>query len=149
HDVAHRWGAETVQDPTPDAGLNPSLEAAIRSDGDGTLVLASDLPACSPQDVAAMIGSPGVQLAPDASGSGTNALWRKPHDAIPLAFGEGSAATHRRLAAERGVPFSVLRRPGLALDLDTPADLKDAWDAALGPATRAALSALGFPDRVI
>lgn len=145
--VARATGAAVVRDPTPDAGLNASLEAAIPATADGVLVVASDLPACSAADLEAVGGFDGVRLAGDAAGTGTNALWRKPSDAIPLAFGPGSAAAHRQLAAERGVGFQIVRRPGLALDVDGPEHLKEAWDAPIGANTRSALEDLGFPDR--
>lgn len=141
-------GASAVADPTPDAGLVPSLEAVVPPDAGGVLVLSSDLPAVSPEDVRALCGSTGVTLAPDRAGAGTNALWRSPPGAIELAFGPGSRAAHESLAAAAAVPFRIVSRPGLALDVDTPADLEAAWTADLGPATREALTQLGFPTRL-
>jgi 2-phospho-L-lactate guanylyltransferase len=38
-------------------------------------------------------------------------------------FGEGSFERHQRLASDAGLPVAVVQRPGLALDLDTPADV--------------------------
>lgn len=164
--TAREAGAEVVADPTPDAGLVPSLEAVSPGDaadvtdaadspdsgpagrGGGVLVLSSDLPAASPEDVRAVCGGRGVALAPDRAGGGTNALWRSPPRAIPLAFGAGSRRAHEDLAAGAGVPFRLVVRPGLALDVDTPDDLEAAWNAAIGPATRAALTQLGFPNRL-
>lgn len=145
--VAEAAGAAVRGDPTPAAGLNPSLERVIPPGTDGVLVLSSDLPAVAEEDVRAIGHGPGVALAPDRAGTGTNALWRSPGNAIPLAFGEGSRAAHERLSRERGVPFRLVARAGLALDVDTPADLAAAWDSPVGPATRAALRDLGFPER--
>jgi 2-phospho-L-lactate guanylyltransferase (CobY/MobA/RfbA family) len=36
---------------------------------------------------------------------------------------------HARLAAEAGAPAAIVDRPGLALDLDTPADVEAALEA--------------------
>lgn len=146
--VAVSCGAEVRRDPTPLAGLNPSLEAVVPPDPDGVLIVSCDVPAASPEDVRALATGSGVTLAPDRGGAGTNALWRSPADAIPLAFGLRSRAAHQRLAAERGIPFRLASRPGLALDVDTPADLADAWTAPIGRHTRRALEALGFPERM-
>ena len=48
----------------------------------------------------------------------------RPPDAISLHYGRGSAALHRAQAADRGVPAVVIEMPEIALDLDTPADLR-------------------------
>lgn len=146
--VARATGAGVVRDPTPDGGLNASLAAVVPPGESDLLIVASDLPACSPEDLAAMPApGDGVRLAPDASGLGTNALWRRPPAAIDTAFGEGSAGRHRALADSAGVAFDVVRRPGLAFDVDLPTHLKEAWDAPIGEHTRQALATMGFPDR--
>ncbi|GAC1416012.1 MAG: hypothetical protein NVSMB57_11430 [Actinomycetota bacterium] len=146
--VVRAVGASVVRDPSPNAGLNPSLEAAIPNSDDGVLVIASDLPAISEADIAAVCGGNGVRVAPDTAGTGTNALWRLPGNVIPLAFGELSALRHQELAAARGVAFSVVKTPGLAMDLDLPEHLMQAWEAEIGPYTREALITLGFPSRM-
>jgi len=146
--IARIFGAGVVRDPSPAAGLNASLEAAIPLEDDGVLIVASDLPACTPDDVRAMTGFDGVLVATDASGTGTNALWRRPPDAIPLIFGEASARHHRAAAEAGGIAVEVVHRPGLAFDVDLPSHLKDAWDASIGSNTRGALTDLGFPDRI-
>lgn len=146
--VARISGARVLRDPSPAAGLNPSLEAAIPQSPDGVLVLASDVPACSGEDLTQMMDGPGVRLAPDAAGTGTNALWRLPGDVIPLSFGEGSAARHESLAGAQGIPYATVHRSGLALDLDLPEHLGQAWEAAIGIHTREALAAMGFPERL-
>ncbi|MHB8513523.1 MAG: 2-phospho-L-lactate guanylyltransferase [Actinomycetota bacterium] len=146
-DVARASGAEIVEDPTPNAGLNPSLEAAIPMTDEGVLVLSSDVPAVHDDEIAMMFGE-GVRLAPDAKGVGTNALWRKPSGIIPLAFGDQSASAHEKLAREKGVAFELVNAAGLALDVDEPRDLLQAWDADIGASTRQALASLGLPHHV-
>jgi 2-phospho-L-lactate/phosphoenolpyruvate guanylyltransferase len=147
-DVARRAGAKPVEDPTPSAGLVPSLNAVMPGDAGGVLILSSDLPAVTADDIRAVAEGAGVALAPDRAGSGTNALWRNPAAAIALAFGAGSRRAHEDLARASGVPFRLVTRPGLALDVDTPQDLDAAWGAPLGDATRRVLEELGFPTRL-
>jgi 2-phospho-L-lactate guanylyltransferase len=65
----------------------------------------------------------GVVVVADRHGTGTNALLLAPPDAIAPAFGPGSCARHRRLAAAAGLPVEVERVAGLDLDVDTAADL--------------------------
>ena len=111
-------------------GLNAGLDQAraeASSDGVTTLVvLHGDLPNLLADDVRALIAAaptPGVAIAPDRAGSGTNGLALTPPDVIAFRFGIGSCAAHLGAAREAGVPAVEVHRPGLAFDLDTPADL--------------------------
>ena len=112
-------------------GLNAGLEQARRealADDIGTLlILHGDLPNLAPADIAALLDAvpqpAGVAIAPDRAGRGTNALALRPPDAIGFRFGVGSFAAHRAEAEVAGVPIVEVHRPGLAFDLDTPADL--------------------------
>lgn len=144
-DVARAAGAEPRPDPTPDGGLNASLNAAtadaVSAGATGILIVSADLPAVSAETLGALRG-PGVALAPDRGGSGTNALWRTPPDVIPTTYGPGSRAIHEQLAVAAAVPFRLAADPLLALDVDTPDDLRAAIAAPVGPATRAALETL-------
>jgi 2-phospho-L-lactate guanylyltransferase len=112
-------------------GLNAGLEQArveAIADGVTTLViLHGDLPNLLTDDVAALLEAlpeaGGVAIAPDRAGIGTNALALRPPDAITLRFGVGSFAAHLEEAKKASVPLAEVHRPGLAFDLDTPADL--------------------------
>jgi 2-phospho-L-lactate guanylyltransferase len=112
-------------------GLNQGLDQARAdavADGIETLcVLHGDLPNLSAADILALVAavpSPtGVAIAPDRAGSGTNGLAMRPPGAIGFAFGVGSFVAHRSAPEAAGLPFAVVERPGLAFDLDTPADL--------------------------
>lgn len=116
-------------------GLNQGLDQARRealAEGVDTLaVLHGDLPNLSADDIRALLdaigdgtgGVPGVAIAPDRTGAGTNGLAMRPPDAIGFRFGPGSRAAHLAEAEQARVPSSVVERPGLAFDLDTPEDL--------------------------
>jgi 2-phospho-L-lactate guanylyltransferase (CobY/MobA/RfbA family) len=59
-----------------------------------------------------------------AHDGGTNALWICPAGALEPAFGApGSAAVHAARAQAGGLDVVVVDRPGIAHDVDTPADL--------------------------
>lgn len=109
------------------AGLEQARAEALADGADALVVLHGDLPNLSPADVAALVGAlpdgGGVAIAPDRAGTGTNGLAQSPADAIPFGFGSGSFARHRDAAAAAGLTVAVVERPGLAFDLDTPADL--------------------------
>lgn len=109
------------------AGLEQARGEAICDGADALVVLHGDLPNLSPADVAALVealpAGGGVAIAPDRAGTGTNGLAQSPADAIPFGFGSGSFARHRRAAEAAELALAVVERPGLAFDLDTPADL--------------------------
>jgi 2-phospho-L-lactate guanylyltransferase len=151
-DLSHEAGVEAVPDPAPGRGLNSSLTAATRAaigaGATGILVVSADLPSVRADDLVALVTSPGVAIAPDRAGTGTNALWRAPGDLIDVAFGPNSLAVHAELARAAGTPALVASRPGLALDVDTADDLAEAWRHGVGSATRKALEELGIAARL-
>lgn len=104
-------------------GLNEELEAARTAAQTDILVVHADLPLISRDDVSALLLAArerGGAFAPDRHRTGTNAL-ALPRD-LPFAFrfGSDSCALHAaQLSSEAAV-----ERPGLALDIDTPDDLR-------------------------
>jgi 2-phospho-L-lactate guanylyltransferase len=64
-------------------------------------------------------------LVPAADGRGTNAAWRRPAGLFPLRFGNDSFKPHLQAAQATGLPCNVLALPGIALDVDNPADLRE------------------------
>lgn len=120
------WGVPSRLDPCP--GLNAALGQAIRDGArsDALLVLAADLPLLRPADVEALLAaarSGRLVLAPSKEGTGTNAVVIPPGMAFHPAYGTGSLAAHRRGARSLGQDVVEVRRPGLAFDVDTEADL--------------------------
>jgi len=112
-----------------ECGLNEALAAgsdeAVRRGADAVLVLPCDLPSLSAADIEALLSAAcpkGVVIAPDSRDQGTNALLLSPPDALPFAFGEDSFAAHVMAARTRGIDPVILRRPGLAFDVDTAED---------------------------
>jgi len=66
----------------------------------------------------------GSVLAPAADGRGTNAAFRRPANLFPLRFGNDSFKPHLAAARATGKACIVLQLPGIALDVDDPADLR-------------------------
>lgn len=112
-------------------GLNAGLDQARRealADGiEVLLVLHGDLPNLQTAEIHALLAAcpvpRGASIAPDRAGIGTNGLCLRPPDLIGFAFGAGSFARHSAEADAAVVPLVAVRSPGLAFDLDTPADL--------------------------
>ncbi len=108
------------------AGLNAALTQASASVSHGPILsLSSDLPFLAPDDIVAMTAAPrnAVVIAGDTAGDGTNALWMARPALIPYCYGTASLAAHCAAARCAGLEFSVIRRPGLACDIDLPEQL--------------------------
>jgi 2-phospho-L-lactate guanylyltransferase len=128
--LAEDLGVRAMVPPRP--GLHGALNCADAALGSmPSLIVAADLPLLEAADVTALVAASGrekaVVIAPTRDG-GTGALLRRPGDVMGTAFGPGSAAAHRTLAAEAGVSAVLLDRIGLANDVDTVRQLH-----ALGP----------------
>jgi 2-phospho-L-lactate guanylyltransferase len=125
--VARRLGVECVSD----GGLpwNEGLVHArslLHRPAAAVLYLAGDLPLADAADVAALVeaGGDGTAVIGRAHDGGTNALWVCPAAAIVPAFGAArSASVHAARAQDHGLTTVMLDRPGIAHDVDTPADL--------------------------
>lgn len=105
-------------------GLNPQLaEVAARVPEEAALlVLHADLPLLEREDLIALAAeTASVTLAPDHWGEGTNALLQRIPDRF-FAFGQGSRAQHEHAAAIRGLSTTLVKRAGLARDLDDADD---------------------------
>lgn len=127
-EAAGAWALEE----SDGSNLNEALETArgfLSARGaEALLVLPADLPAIEPDDVRALTTlawtAPAVIIAPDTAEQGTNALLLAPPDSIAFGFGVESFVRHCDAARQAGIIPTILRRPGLALDIDTPADLE-------------------------
>jgi 2-phospho-L-lactate/phosphoenolpyruvate guanylyltransferase len=113
------------------AGLNGALEAAmgelIARGATRALIVFADLPLLTREDVAALLAAAGtadIALAPDHTGTGTNALSLALPTSLRFQFGPGSCARHFAEAARAGLTAVAVERFGLAFDLDEPADLE-------------------------
>ena len=123
--VGLAFGCSLVRDPG--TGLNSAVtagtEAAVAAGATALLVLPSDVPMVTSDDVTTLFGcQEDVVVAPSADG-GTNALVRRPPDAVPPSFGPSSAGLHRQRALEAGLTCRTLEAPSLLLDIDRYRDL--------------------------
>src|SRR5262249_37137996 len=113
-------------------GLSKSVaQAATRlaSDNIGNmLMLPTDVPLATSLEIDMVIAkhgwAPAVTIVSDEDGYGTNAIALSPPDLMPFRFGRQSFEAHRQAAQDCGARVQVLRAPGLALDVDTPEDIR-------------------------
>ena len=94
---------------------------------DNTLVIPADIPLITANELEAILHAAppvGSVLVPAADGRGTNAAYRSPAGLFPLRFGNDSFKPHLAAARATQKPCVVLSLPGIALDVDNPAELK-------------------------
>ncbi len=129
-ELANRLGFEIIPDPQ-NPGETAAIEMATRVCVErgvrGTLVIPADIPlvrASELQQILEQAPLEGSVLVPAADGRGTNAAFRRPADLFPLRFGNDSFKPHHAAAQATGKPCVLLNLPGIAVDVDNPADLQ-------------------------
>jgi 2-phospho-L-lactate/phosphoenolpyruvate guanylyltransferase len=94
---------------------------------ESTLVIPGDIPLIQTWELEKIVQAApdeGSVLVPAADGRGSNAVFRRPAGLFPLRFGNDSFKPHLAAARENGKSCVVLSLPGIALDIDNPADLQ-------------------------
>ena len=142
--LAARYGFLAVSEGARDGHTGAVTAAArhlAREGRAGMLTVPGDIPLVTPDEIGRLIEThrppPSFTIAPSHDEKGSNAILMSPPDAVPLRFGDDSFCPHLAAARQRGIAPTVLRLPGIALDIDNPADL--AHFASLGSRTRAGL----------
>ena len=141
--LAVRYGAALLREGARSrqgcgGGLNAALTRAAhhltRRGASHLLVVHGDLPCVTRAELAALsadlppAGRAFVRLVPDRRGEGTNGLLCSLPLPIAFAYGDDSLRVHRETCERGGVPCRVMPLSGFALDIDTPADLKELAD---------------------
>lgn len=111
--------------------LNSALAQAHRMLRDfgchEVVVLPADLPRVTGAEIDALVRAGrdgGFAIAPDATGTGTNALCLVSSQPFQFQFGPDSRRLHLEEAQRLGLTPQVVRLPGLAFDVDSSADLE-------------------------
>ncbi len=128
--LARQFDFEVIPD-NANLGETAAIAAATQlceSRGiESTLVIPGDIPLVTADELKKiLLAAPAVGsvLVPAADGRGTNAALRRPAGLFPLRFGNDSFRPHLAAARATGKPCVVLALPGVALDVDTPSDLR-------------------------
>lgn len=133
--LARKFGFDVIADPE-NAGETAAIEMATRrcieAGAESTLVIPADIPLIEIwelEEIFRQAPETGSVLVPAGDGRGTNAAYRRPADLFPLRFGNDSFKPHHASAQATGKPCVVLQLPGIAIDVDNPADLQQLMDA--------------------
>jgi 2-phospho-L-lactate guanylyltransferase len=129
--LADEYKFEIIPDPA-NPGETGAIEMATRQcverGVDSTLVIPADIPliqAWELEEILKHAPAEGSVLVPAADGRGTNAAFRRPANLFPLRFGNDSFKPHHAAALATGKPCVMLNLPGIAVDIDNPADLEE------------------------
>ena len=129
-ELARHFDFEVIND-IENQGETQAIEMATRhceEHGIGnTLVIPGDIPLIEVGELEKIMRDApdvGSVLVPAANGRGSNAVFRRPAALFPLRFGNDSFQPHLAAARATGKPCVVLSLPGIALDVDNPADLR-------------------------
>lgn len=131
--LANDYGMLTIPE-TSQVSESGSVDFGIaeltRMGATGVLRLPIDLPFLTLEEIERVLAldtpeRPHAILVPSRDRQGTNAIWRRPGNLFPSAFGSGSLRRHQLAAEERGVPCLLHESPEISFDLDDPADLDD------------------------
>jgi 2-phospho-L-lactate guanylyltransferase len=154
--LATRYGARVLMEEESrghTAAGNLGALTLTQEGATGMVQLPGDIPLVTPEDIAALLHvhgqAPAVTLAPSRDERGTNAVACSPPDVLPLCFGDDSFLAHLRRARSLGIAPQTVRRPGLALDLDTPNDLAAFLAAPSKTRAYAYLAESGIAERIM
>ena len=109
-------------------GAVTSAAAVLQAEGVAAiLTMPGDIPAAKPLEIEALIAAsitaPTFIIAPAHDEQGSNAILMSPPNAVKLRFGEDSYFPHLAAARVAGITPQNLRLPGIAMDIDHPADI--------------------------
>ncbi|MBZ5685838.1 MAG: 2-phospho-L-lactate guanylyltransferase [Acidobacteriia bacterium] len=128
--LAAEYQFEVIPDPD-NPGETSAIEMATRvcveRGEDSTLVIPADIPLIESwelQEIYKHAPAEGSVLVPAGDGRGTNGAFRRPANLFPLRFGNDSFKPHHAAALGTGKRCVVLNLPGIAVDVDNPADLQ-------------------------
>ncbi|MBA3629549.1 MAG: 2-phospho-L-lactate guanylyltransferase [Actinobacteria bacterium] len=109
------------------AALTEGIEAVKAAGAASITVLPCDVPLTREDDLRDLLdtgATSDVVVVPSGQDGGTNGLYMAPPDLIRPQFGPASLQAHLTLARRRGYRCAILPLPRLALDIDTPSDVR-------------------------
>jgi 2-phospho-L-lactate guanylyltransferase len=148
-DLARRYGARIITDGARDGhtGAVAAMARILAAEGHDMLTVPGDIPRVTAAEIAAVIESarpaPSVTIVPAHDERGSNAVLCSPPLVMPLRFGDDSFLPHLASARALGIEPTILRLPGIALDIDQPEDVHALMQAKPPMQTRALLSLRG------
>jgi 2-phospho-L-lactate guanylyltransferase len=152
--LAKRLGARVVTDGAREGhtgSVTAGLRLLAREGSGGMMTVPADIPAATADEFDAVLAAhqpgPSFTISPAHDDLGSNAVICSPPDSVPLRFGDNSYFPHLDAARRCGIEPTILRQPGIAMDIDHPVDLAAflRLPQSAGTRTRAFLEEIGVP----
>ena len=128
--LATRYGARVVAQGARDGhtGAVNGMAGLLAAEGKGALLtVPGDIPRVTAWEVDAVVSSclsgPSFTMVPAHDELGSNAVICAPPFAVPLRFGDDSYFPHLTAARRQGIEPTIVRLPGIGLDIDHPVDV--------------------------
>jgi len=129
--LAERYGARVVSEGAREGhtgAVNGMARVLAGQGGAALLTLPGDIPRVTSEEVdavvAASLPAPSFTIVPAHDELGSNAVLCAPPGVVPLRFGDDSYFPHLDAARRCGIEPTIVRLPGIGLDIDHPADLR-------------------------
>jgi 2-phospho-L-lactate guanylyltransferase len=130
-ELARRYGARVVTDGARDGhtGAVAAMARILAAEGrQAMLTVPGDIPRVTATEIAAVIEgrrpSPSLTIVPAHDGRGSNAVLCSPPLVMPLRFGDDSFLPHLAAARALGIEPTIVKLPGVGLDIDQPGDVE-------------------------
>lgn len=152
--LGQRLGARIVTDGAREGhtgSVTAGLRLLAREGRGGMMTVPADIPAATADELDAVLAAhqpgPSFTISPAHDDLGSNAVICSPPDSVPLRFGDNSYFPHLDAARRAGIEPTILRQPGIAMDIDHPVDLAAflRLPQSTGTRTRAFLEEIGVP----
>ena len=143
HELARRYGARVVTDGARDghSGAVAAMARILAAEGRDMLTVPGDIPRVTASEIAAVVearrSAPSVTIVPAHDERGSNAVLCSPPLVMPLRFGDDSFLPHLAAARAMGIEPTIVKLPGIGLDIDQPEDVQALLRAAPRMATHA------------
>ncbi|MSP05883.1 MAG: 2-phospho-L-lactate guanylyltransferase [Acetobacteraceae bacterium] len=129
--LAERVGAHVITDGARDGHTGAVVAAARRlvmEGGHAMLTMPGDVPRVTSVEIQTAIAAhhpmaPAFTIVPAHDEKGSNCIIMTPPDAVPLRFGEDSYFPHLDAARRLDIEPSIVRLPGIGMDIDHPEDV--------------------------
>jgi 2-phospho-L-lactate/phosphoenolpyruvate guanylyltransferase len=143
-ELARRHRARVVTDGARDGhtGAVAAMARILMAEGRAAmLTVPGDIPRVTASEIAAVLEArrpaPSLTIVPAHDGRGSNAVLCTPPLVMPLSFGDDSFLPHLAAARAIGIEPTIVKLPGIGLDIDQPSDIQGLLRAEPRMATRA------------
>ena len=128
--LAERFDARIMEEPEnlgQTQAVSFAAQQLINQGIPSMLTVPADIPLVTVDELEALLmvhkRAPAITIAPARDELGSNAVLCSPPDALAFRFGDNSFFPHLESARQHGIEPSIVKRPGLGLDIDVADDL--------------------------